>query len=167
VTARDALLAQIVNNGGMRGLRAALQAAAHANARRGKSEAASAEEAYGRGVLKSKLQWRGMFILMAVASASLVTLNGCASQQPRRKRAIPGKAPVYPADSHMVFNPDWSGLPVVDVPRADWPVAYGAQVGREETAFRERIIDRPAQFNGQRDQYTRRFSSTRHGRIHR
>lgn len=65
----------------------------------------------------------------------------------------------------MVFNPDASNLPVTDVPRADWPATYGRDTSVEDIAFTERIIDRPAEFNGQRDHYSRRFSSKRTGRI--
>ncbi len=109
-------------------------------------------------------------MLAVVVCVSAMSLSGCAGPRSRLPRTIPGKAPVYPADSHMVFNPDWSDMPLVDVPRSDWPATYASNNSDGEMiTFSERINDNPSEYGGlgQRDNYSRRFYSTRTGQIRR
>ena len=70
--------------------------------------------------------------------------------------------------SYTIFNPDWNRLPLVSVPRADWPVTTAFSKLGESIEYRETIIDWQGRFAGARDQrYYRRFESVRTGRARR
>jgi len=115
--------------------------------------------------LKQYLSSRlGLFV---VAVAATVAVGGCASNKSDRSRAVPGKAPGYPADSHLVFGPDADFVPFVDVPRADWPAVAAQRVRGETIEYSERLTDRQGQFGGDRGYLVRRFRSVRTGRIER
>ena len=72
------------------------------------------------------------------------------------------------ASKHLIFNPEWTGIPSGAVGRAAWPTTP-AFVGREEeVSYRETIIDWQGRTSGGREPvYYRRFSSIRTGRAHR
>lgn len=74
----------------------------------------------------------------------------------------------WSASQHLIFNPEWTGIPSGPVAREVWP-ATAAFVGREEEVFyRETIIDWQGRTSGGREPvYYRRFNSIRTGRAHR
>jgi len=105
--------------------------------------------------------------LVVALVATLLVAGGCVSGNAKKRQTVPGKAPCYPADSHLVFNPAESHVPLVDVPRSDWPVASGSRVRGDTIEFSERLTDRQGQFGHDRDYLVRRFRSVRTGRIER
>ena len=107
---------------------------------------------------------------LGLAVAAIVVglvAGGCASHKADRSRTVPGKAPGYPPDSHLVFNPETSFVPLADVRRADWPGVAARGARGETIEYSERLTDRQGQFGHDRDYLVRRFRSVRTGRIER
>ena len=72
------------------------------------------------------------------------------------------------AEKNLIFNPDWTRLPVFDVAREDWPFTSSVWHNGETTEYRETIIDRQGRFLYHPEcHYYRRFDSIRTGRLHR
>ncbi len=69
------------------------------------------------------------------------------------------------AEAHLIFNPEWTGLPSVDSMRSDWPSSVGHQAFGEDVWYEETIVDRQGRFghSDHRDYY-RRFTAVRTGR---
>ncbi len=103
--------------------------------------------------------------LFALAVAATLVVSGCTSHKSDRRRAVPGKAPGYPPDSHLVFGPGAGMVPFVDVPRADWPAAAARGARGETIQYTERLLDRQGQYGHDQDYLVRRFRSVRTGRI--
>lgn len=103
--------------------------------------------------------------LFVVAVAATLVVSGCASHKSDRRRTVPGKAPGYPADSHLVFDPGARYIPFVDVRRGDWPAAAAHDTRGETIEYSERLTDRQGQFGHDGDYLVRRFRSVRTGRI--
>lgn len=68
------------------------------------------------------------------------------------------------AHANVIFNPDFVQLPPQFVGRADWPATTAFQATGETVDYRESIIDNDNGAFGSRDDYRRRFYSTRVGR---
>jgi len=71
-----------------------------------------------------------------------------------------------PSDA-LLFNPAWTGLPSVDVPRQDWPSVAKLDPTAEVIDYQETIVDQQGLLNSYRDRYYRRLDSVRAGRGHR
>ncbi len=95
-----------------------------------------------------------MGILVAfVAMAS----TGCAcSDKPRR---MASRQP-----EHLIFNPEWTKIPSVDVPRENWPSTSMAGDDSVLVEHEVIIVDRQGGLGHQPDRLSRRFHSVRRGR---
>ena len=68
---------------------------------------------------------------------------------------------------NILFNPEWTGLPVSSVTRTDWPSTVAFSSLYEGVEYRETILDRQGGFGSDRDYLYRRFYSVRTGRARR
>ena len=75
--------------------------------------------------------------------------------------------PTHVAEKNLIFNPDWTGLPVFNIARTAWPTTIGRWDTGEMIEYQETIVDRQGRFINQPDFHYRRFDSVRSGRLHR
>ena len=95
--------------------------------------------------------------ICAVAAVTLATGPfGCS----RNDRSL--RLSIIP-DTHLIFNPEWTGIPSDAIARADWPVAHVYDSTSEIVHFRTTMIDRQTHSARGRDQLTRTFLSVRRG----
>jgi hypothetical protein len=71
--------------------------------------------------------------------------------------------PQSPVSTHLIFNPERTGVPPRDMTRADWPATPAYAHGAEQVEYRETIIDRQGRFGADQDRLYRRFESVRTG----
>ena len=91
----------------------------------------------------------------------MVTLVGCSATA---TSAPPSRMSVQ----HVIFNPEWTGIPSLGFARTDWPSTVAFLHVGEEIDYKETIIDWQGRFGGNLDQtYYRRFASVRTGRARR
>lgn len=67
------------------------------------------------------------------------------------------------SETHLIFNPEWTGISSEAVGRADWPVAHVYDSTGEIVDYRTTMIDRQVQSGRSRDRLTRTFRSVRRG----
>ncbi len=103
---------------------------------------------------------RRLVTLAVAVEASLCAGVGCAGLERH------GQAKFVP-DKHLLFNPEWSGLPTRDVRRSEWPAVVAFGPAAEQIEYRETIIDVQGRFGADRDFLYRRFDSVRTGRLQR
>jgi len=94
--------------------------------------------------------------LLLGASASALS---CAAKQRPVIYVTPRDLP----ESHVLFNPESTGVPLVDVPRDTWLETVVYSNPHESIEYREVIRDRSGWLWGQNDYYNRRFESKRSG----
>lgn len=99
--------------------------------------------------------YRSWMIIITVAVTSVLT--GCASQD----RTSPARRS---SDTHLVFNPEWTGIGPSWVGRRDWPSTDGVISGHEVIEYRETIQDQGNRGTHGSTDYYRRFYSVRRGR---
>ena len=87
------------------------------------------------------------------------TLAGCAT--PVRTTGL-----AHIPEKNLIFNPEWTGLPVLEVARASWPSTAAFSSLVEQIDYRETIIDRQGSFGHDLDFLYRRFDSVRSGRAY-
>ena len=100
------------------------------------------------------VNWR---LVVPIALLLCVGLSGCCVTSPltaRRTKVM---------SEHLLFNPEWTGLSLNEVPRGDWPSTPAFANGGEQVEYRETIIDRQGDFGVSRDRLYRRFDSVRQG----
>ena len=73
----------------------------------------------------------------------------------------------YAPSDALLFNPSWTGLASVNVPRQDWPSVAKLDPTADVFDYQETIVDQQGLLNSHRDHYYRRFDSVRAGRGHR
>ena len=83
-------------------------------------------------------------------------MTGCTTH--RYKTTI-----TYAPDTHLIFNPEWTGIQNVDVPRSEWPITTAYYTSGEVVEFRETITDIQGRSGLGQDQMYRRFQSVRRG----
>ena len=98
--------------------------------------------------------------LKTVCVAAALTLAagtlGCAqNDRAPRLSVIP--------ETHLIFNPEWTGISSHAVARADWPVTQVYDSTGEIVDYRTTMIDRQMQSGRSRDRLTRTFRSDRRG----
>ena len=74
----------------------------------------------------------------------------------------------FVSETHLIFSPEWTGLPLAEVGRSNWPATIARLQPGEDLDYRETIIDRQGRlpYNVDRDYY-RSFTATRTGRTRR
>ena len=103
--------------------------------------------------------------LMAVLVVLLIPafVVGCHATASARKHAC-----AKTEEAHIIFNPEWTGIPPFDIGRAAWPTTMVYSNAGEQIEYRETTIDRQGWSGVHRDQdYHRRFTSVRTGRVRR
>ena len=95
-------------------------------------------------------------ISMALLALIATMLTGCVSP-----KAVPAIS--YAPDTHLIFNPGWTGIPTLAVPRSSWPSTTTYQTSGEDLTYRETTIDIQGQFGFNSDRTYRRFYSVRRG----
>ena len=88
--------------------------------------------------------------------AMVVLIAGCASQNR-------GQGIVFSPDTHLIFNPEWTGISTLEEPRTPWPMTTVYPLPGEKIEFRETIIDYDGQLGYQSGRTYRRFHATRRG----
>ncbi len=99
-----------------------------------------------------------MTICLAAALTLAAGTLGCAQNDRRiRLSVIPG--------THLIFNPEWTGVSSDAVARADWPVAHVYDSTGETVDYWTIMIDQQTQSGSSRgyDRLTRTFRSVRRG----
>ncbi len=100
------------------------------------------------------MKLRGFEFVVFLAVPLLVA--GCsASGRIARPVLIPVK--------HLLFNPEWTDLPVLFVGRENWPSTPAFSTSGETVNYRETIYDRQGDFAFGRDYLRRTFHSVRTG----
>ena len=99
----------------------------------------------------------GLFYLLLWCALSA---TGCARQASQAYQHAP-------PTRHLLFNPEWTGLPLVFVPRSDWPETFGYESTPQTIAYQETIYDRQGRFHNDEHSYYREFDSVRVGYIRR
>ena len=68
-------------------------------------------------------------------------------------------------DTHLIFNPEWTGIPSDVFARAGWPVAHVYDSTHETVQYRTTMIDRQTDsgHGHSRDRLARTFHSVRRG----
>ena len=66
--------------------------------------------------------------------------------------------------SHLVFNPHWTGVSAEAGGRSSWPATDAAGADYEVTEFQTLLIDTQSRTHSGRDYLYRRFESVRTGR---
>ncbi|MFQ5495935.1 MAG: hypothetical protein ACE5EX_11205 [Phycisphaerae bacterium] len=101
---------------------------------------------------------RGAILGLLVIAGTAIA--GCA--------AVTRTAPVrHSRSTHLIFNPQWTGIPPSAVARGEWPSTFAYESGEELIDYRESYIDRQGTYGHDRDQLIRRFYQRRTGRIRR
>jgi len=106
--------------------------------------------------LRGKILYRATFYISIICMATAVSITGCASQS--QEQGI-----VFSPDTHLIFNPDWTGIASVEEPRTPWPMTTVYPIPGEKIEFRETIIDYDGHAGLQSGRTYRRFNSTRRG----
>ncbi len=96
------------------------------------------------------------FICLAILICSTMFITGCTNQPIRTTM-------VYSPDTHLIFNPNWTGIPATDVARAIWPTTTTFRTSSENIKYRETTIDIQGLSGFNSDRTYRRFRSTRTG----
>jgi hypothetical protein len=93
-------------------------------------------------------------IVILICTTSM--LVGCASRPIR-------STIVFSPDTHLIFNPEWTGIAIADTPRTAWPTTTTYQTSDEEIEFLETTIDIQGLYGFSSDRTYRRFESKRRG----
>lgn len=103
---------------------------------------------------------RSILVATALGALALLPSGGCASS----KSVQPG---IHFAQSHIIFNPYWTGIPLSSQMRSEWPSTPAFRPQIESIEYREHYYDIPAPSHSAQDYTYRRFTSVRTGRIRR
>ena len=103
---------------------------------------------------------RRLVLIGVTAVLSLTVLSGCANigRHVWAREYVP---------SHLIFNPDGTGVALRAIPRSDWPSTVAYSHARETIEYRATISDLQGLSQGGRDTMFRRFHSVRTGRVRR
>jgi len=112
------------------------------------------------GVFHGEMKMRPSLTTICLAAASTLAVGtlGCAQNDRSLRFSVI-------ADTHLIFNPEWTGISSDAVARADWPVTHVYDSTAEAVQYRATLIDQQIQSGRgyNYDRITRTFRSVRRG----
>jgi hypothetical protein len=105
---------------------------------------------------EAKVRWYTPISVIVAVAAWTGMVAGCAGPAPRiHTKEL--------SQSHLVFNPHWTGVPAEAGGRTAWPATEAACADHEVTEYQTLLIDTQSRTHNGRDYLYRRFESVRTG----